>query len=237
MLKKEQIITKKNEVVHVNLMICTPGHSVMAEYLKSLLHWSAKASEYGITWALANGYSSHVADAREVTLAGTKMNSLVENRPFEGKLTYDKLLWIDSDIEFLPEDVAKLYKTDKDIVCGAYLQANGDVMVYESLEKGPYTIAEVEKMRDLVEVETAGFGFICVKQGVFEKLSRPWFQSASTTVPLETGEDYTFQMIGEDVSWCQRVRDLGYTIWFDPSVKLNHHKMMKLTWKGIVPNG
>ena len=57
------------------------------------------------------------------------------------------------------------------------------------------------------------------------------------TAKLEDGSDYSFAMIGEDISWCQRVRELGYTIWFDPSVKLNHHKMMKLTWKGITPNG
>lgn len=218
-------------------MICTPGHSVMAEYLKSLVHWASAAPRYGITWALANGYSSHVADARELTLSGTKINSLIENRPFEGKLTYDKLLWIDSDIEFYPEDVEKLYKSDKDIICGGYLQADGGVMAYESLKKGPYVISEVERMRDIVEVEGAGFGFICVKNGVFESLSRPWFQSAEETLTLDDGKSYTFQMIGEDISWCKRVRELGYTIWFDPSVKLNHHKMMKLTWKGITPNG
>ncbi len=209
----------------------------MTEYLKSLVYWAAKASEYKISWALSTGFSSHVADAREITIAGTKVNSLLENRPFEGNLTYDKLLWIDSDIEFYPEDVVKLYKSEKDIVCGGYLQANGEVMAYETIKKGPYKIEEVERMRDLVEIEAAGFGFMCVKQGVFESMSRPWFQSSVTTVKLDNGLDYTFNMIGEDISWCQRVRDLGYTIWFDPSVKLNHHKMMKLTWKGIAPNG
>lgn len=226
---------------HVNLMICTPGHSMMSDYVKSLIAWASKAAEEGITWGFASGYSSHVADAREITLSGTKQNSLIQDKPFEGNLTYDKLLWIDSDIEFLPEDVLKLYHSDKDVVTGGYLLANGDVVVYETLEKGAYKIDEVEKMRDLVEVDGAGFGFICIKQGVFENLSRPWFQSAITTVKVEDSNnkitDYTFAMIGEDMSWCQRVKEQGYKIWFDPSVKVNHHKMMKLTWKGITPNG
>lgn len=226
----------KEKVPHVNLVICTPGHSMMIPYVKSLMTWAAKANEEKITWSLATGYSSHVADAREIVASGTKQNSIFESRPFEGNLTYDKLLWIDSDIEFLPEDILKLYKSDKDIVTGAYIIANGEVVVYEKLDGPTYKISDVEKMRDLVEVEAAGFGFICVKQGVFESLSRPWFQSANTTIKREDGSDYTFAIIGEDVSWCQRVRENKYKIWFDPSVKLNHHKMMKLTWKGIQPN-
>jgi GT2 family glycosyltransferase len=39
--------------------------------------------------------------------------------------------------------------------------------------------------------------------------------------------------MGEDISWCKRVTDLGFNIWFDPRVKVTHHKTMKLTWEGI----
>jgi hypothetical protein len=224
------------EKPHVNLMICTPGHSMMAEYVKSLLGWNALANEKKITWGFSTGYSSHVADAREITISGTKQNSLTETRPFEGNLTYDKLMWIDSDIEFLPQDILKLYESDKDIVTGAYLLANGDVMAFRSYETGPLTIKDVEELRDYEEVTAAGFGFICVKQGVFESLSRPWFQSAVTKVTLNDVE-YDMPIMGEDVSWCHRAKEKGYKIYLDPLVKVNHHKMMKLTWKGIQSNG
>jgi hypothetical protein len=226
---------EKEIVPHINLMICTPGHSMMAPYVKSLMAWATKAGEEGISWGLSTGYSSHVADAREIVTSGTMFNSLVESRPFNGSVTYDKLMWIDSDIEFTPEDIFKLYKSDKDIITGGYLISNGDVMVYEKLGKRAYRMEDVEKMEDIIEIEAAGFGFICVKQGVFESLTRPWFQSANTTVKLEDGSDYTFAMIGEDISWCQRVLNNGYKLWFDPSVKVNHHKMVKLTWNGIQP--
>lgn len=229
-------MTKSTETPHINLMICTPGHSMMAEYVKSLIQWAGFAGSKNITWGLATGYSSHVADAREIVLSGTRQNNIWQTRPFEGNLTYDKLLWIDSDIEFIPEDVLKLYESDKDIICGGYLMANGAVVVYPTLDH-QLSIQEVEKMRDIIEVEGAGFGFMCVKAGVFESLSRPWFQSATTTIKDEKDEDYSFPMIGEDMSWCHRARENGYKIYFDPSVKVNHHKMMKLTWKGIMPNG
>jgi hypothetical protein len=223
------------EKPHVNIMICTPGHSVMMEYLKSLMAWTAFAAEKEITWGLSTGYSSHVADAREVTLSGTKQNNIKDSRPFTGNLTYDKILWIDSDIEFLPEDVYKLYKSDKDIISGAYLLANGQVVAYPTMREDLH-VEDVKKMREEIEVEAAGFGFICFKSGVFESLSRPWFQSAIVTESFN-GEDFTFAMIGEDISLCKRAKEKGFKIYLDPSVRLNHHKMFKLTWEGIQPNG
>jgi hypothetical protein len=222
------------EKPHVNLMICTPGHSVMMSYLKSLMGWAAFAAEKNITWGFSTGYSSHVADAREVTLSGSKQNNLKDSRPFSGNMTYDKILWIDSDIEFLPEDIYKLYKSDKDIVTGAYLLANGQVVAYPTMRKD-LNIDDVKKMREDLEIEAAGFGFICFKSGVFETLSRPWFQSATVTEEFNE-EKFTFAIIGEDISLCLRAKEKGFKIYLDPSVRLNHHKMFKLTWEGIHPN-
>lgn len=225
----------KKEVPHVNLMICTPGHSMMAEYVKSLLNWNALAAQEKVTWGFSTGYSSHVGDAREIALSGTKENNIDDSRPFEGNVTYDKIMWIDSDIEFRPEDILALYKSEEDIISGAYLLANGQVVVYKD-GNIPYSIEEIEKLDEITEVAGAGFGFICIKKGVFENLSRPWFQSVKMTVELK-GKDYEFPIMGEDLSFCARIKEKGYKIYLDPSVKVNHHKMMKLTWKGIQPNG
>jgi hypothetical protein len=221
---------------HVNLIIATPGHSMMASYVQSLLDTMNVLGEKGITCTFATGYSSHVADAREVTLSGTLENSLVENRPLQGNLTYDKILWIDSDIAWAPEDVLALYESDKDIVSGAYLLANGQVVAYEQLLGPAFTIDQVQNMVEPIRIATCGFGFLCVKQGVFESLTRPWFQSAMVSHKDSiTGEESTFPLMGEDMSWCKRATDAGFEIWFDPSVKVQHHKTMKLTWEGIRP--
>jgi len=220
---------------HVNLIIATPGHSVMGGYLKSLLATIEMLNARGITWAFTNDYSSHVADAREVTLSGTRNNDVNNSLPLSGEVTYDKIMWIDSDIFWTPEDVIKLYESDKDIISGAYLLGSGEVTAYaKMLDKG-FTYDEVKEMTEPIKVEAIGFGFVCVKQGVFEQLSRPWFQSVEVTKKYDDGEEFKFMMMGEDMSWCQRVLNLGLDIWFDPSVKLIHNKMMKLTWEGVRP--
>jgi GT2 family glycosyltransferase len=217
---------------HVNLIIATPGHSVMADYLKSLLDTMNVLSNKGISVAFTNNYSSHVADAREVTLSGTFQNEINNSAPLSGKVTYDKILWIDSDIAWKPEDVIKLYESDKDIISGCYLFANGEVAAYEKPLSSGYLLNDIKDKTDLIEIGSCGFGFVCVKSGVFESLSRPWFQQVMTKMEQD-GKEFEFPVMGEDISWCMRVKEKGYEIWLDPTVQVTHHKTMKLTWEGI----
>lgn len=218
----------------VNVVICTPGHSVMSSYNKSLLETVAELSRRNISWAWSSEYSSHVADAREMTLSGTNINNPGEQRPFCGELEYDKLFWIDSDIAWTPEDFIKLYESDKDIISGAYLLATGEVVAYKKLMGAPYIHDEVKAMTEPVKIYGCGFGFLAIKQGIFEKMTRPWFQAAIGTANFD-GKDFTFPIMGEDISWCKRAMDAGNEIWFDPTVRVTHHKTMKLTWEGPKP--
>lgn len=224
------------DIPHIDVIICTPGHSLMSDYVRSLLETTQELNKRGITWAFSNEYSSHVGDAREITLNGSRENSVTESRPFRGTVTYNKLFWIDSDIAWTPEHFMKLYESDKDIISGAYLLANGEVTAYKQKLGGPFFFEEVLKMEEPVQVHGIGFGFVAVKPGVFESLSRPWFQSVETTMTdPSTGQEYSFSIMGEDIAWCERVRLKGFDIWFDPTVRVQHHKMMKLTWEGPKP--
>lgn len=223
-----------SEIPHVNLIIATPGHSMMSSYVKCLLDTIMQLQNDGLTVLWTSEYSSHVADAREQTLSASKANSLDDSRPLQGKFTYDKILWIDSDINWTYEDVKKLYESDKDIVTGAYLLATGDVVAYKEPFGMPFTYQDFLEKTELETIGSCGFGFICVKQGVFESLPRPWFQSVEHRFVLDD-KVYDVTILGEDMSWCEKVRRLGYEIWLDPTVRLTHHKTMKLTWEGIRP--
>ena len=221
---------------HVNVIICTPGHSLMGVYVRSLLETMGELNARGISFAFSNEYSSHVGNAREATLNGGQHNNIEETRPFQGEVTYDKLFWIDSDICWTIDDFFKLYESDKDIISGAYLLGNGDVTAYPEKLGGPLKYETVLNMNEPIKVHGIGMGFVAVKQGVFESLSRPWFQSVEVTMKdAETSQEYTFPIMGEDIAWCERVHRAGFDVWFDPTVRVQHNKMMKLTWEGIRP--
>ena len=221
---------------HVNVVILTPGNGVTRHYLTSLLETINFLGKQNISFSFSQHYSSHVADAREVTLSGSLVNNFKDRRPFQGNFTYDKLMWIDSDIGWTPEDFLTLYQSEKDIVSGAYILGNGSVAAHKELKGGGefYTVAEVLDMKEPITVNSAGFGFMCIKSGVFESLARPWFQSATHEAPTDSGDTYKFNVIGEDVSFCYRARELGYDIWLDPSVRVIHQKQFLLTWEGLL---
>lgn len=217
---------------HVNLIIATPGNSVMSAYLRSLLAATQELNRRGITWAFSQEYSSHVADAREMTLNGDNQNDPSEQRPFKGSISYDKILWIDSDIAFTPDDVIKAYESPYDITTGAYTLASGEVVAYRELFEPGMTMEEVKGLSSPIKIFGAGMGFMAVKSGIFESLSRPWFQSPTVTVNRR-GQNFTFPIMGEDLSFCYRANEAGFEVWLDPSIKLIHHKMFKLTWEGL----
>ena len=221
---------------HVNVIIATPGNMLHSNYVRSLLQLCDFLTRNNITWAYSSEYSSHVAHAREITMSGTRKNDFTNTKPLEGKITYDKIMWIDSDIQFTVDDFLKLYNSEEDIVSGAYLLADGNCAAYGGVDNANFSIDEVLSWDKIKEVKYVGFGFLCVKNGVFESLSRPWFQQVSEDVELANGEKISnFPLIGDDFSWCARARKEGFRILLDPKVKVTHHKSVKLTWEGMTP--
>lgn len=224
------------EKQHINLIIATPGHSVQSGYLKSLLATISKLAEEKITWGYSCEFSSHVAVAREMTLNGNGEMNFLQSQPFNGQFTYDKILWIDSDITFTPEDVLKAYRSEYDIVSGAYLLSNGEVMAFTETFGSPLRHPDVVKMEEPIPIKGAGMGFMAVKSGVFESMERPWFKTVEASHVMEEGSDpISIQITGEDLSFCTRAIDLGFEIWLDPTIKLIHNKTMRLTWDGPMP--
>ncbi|NBS92159.1 MAG: hypothetical protein EBS91_00020 [Betaproteobacteria bacterium] len=196
-----------------------------AEYVTSLVKTLRAMSECGISYTLLNKYSSFVPTARELTLSDTWQHNYSSSAPVGGNIEYKKIFWIDSDIEWEPADFLALYDSDLDIVSGLYvLDTAGTVAANFPNDRGvPTRINKVEFMLHdkPVEVGGVGFGFLCVKHGVFESIPRPWFLigrvqwSPESEMRVNAGEDY---------SWCARAQAAGYKIWVDPAVKVKHHK-------------
>lgn len=209
----------------VDVLIATPGHSAKMEYVKSLVNTCAELDSLGLTYRFISRYSSFVPTARELTALDSNSHNYSEGAQVGGGVEYGKLFWIDSDIEWKPEDFMRLYNSDLDIVSGLYvLDTAGTVAVnYPNSEGMPTRVNKVEFLlhEEPVEVGGVGFGFVCVKSGVFEKMERPWFLINRVRWSME---DEMRVNVGEDYSWCANASRSGFKIFVDPAVKVKHHK-------------
>ena len=217
---------------HFNVVICTPGANMVPAYVRSLLKTTFILTQKGITWNFMTEYSSLVAHAREKTLGGTGFQDRNNRRPGHGTFTYDKIFWIDSDIEWEPEDFFRLLESDKDVISGCYLIESGESTIFMKPLGMPMLKQEILDKKKIFQARAAGFGFLCVKQGIFEQMERPWFSQIDVEVlNEETGElEYKFPLMGEDVSWCEKVYRMGRELWVDPLVRVNHQKTVRLNW-------
>lgn len=196
-----------------------------SEYVRSLAETMNVLGDMGLRVKYLNKYSSFVPTARELTATDTWNHDYSSNEIAGGSFTYDKIFWIDSDIEWEFEDFYRLYTSGLNVVSGLYaLDQTGKVAVGYPNEYGaPTSVNSVEfLLHDRpVEVGGVGFGFVCMKYGVFESIPRPWFLIGR----VQWSPDSEMRVnVGEDYSWCGKAQQAGYKIYVDPTVKVKHHK-------------
>ena len=61
-------VSSAENIPHYDVVIATPGFSMKAEYVKSLVSTCATLDDLGITYTFLNRQSSFVATARELRL-------------------------------------------------------------------------------------------------------------------------------------------------------------------------
>ena len=215
----------------MRVIFCLPGKQFSNNYFNS---WNATVStlnENGIAFAYSMVYDPVVYYTRNRILGGQNTNGK-EQKPWQGQISYDKMIWIDSDIVWKSEDVLALLNSDKPVTAGTYLMSDGqNFPIVENLDFNHLATAGTFQFmsQDAVRAKTApfkvsytGFGFVCVNAGVFESMEYPWFQPRW----ISGGNFHDF--CAEDVGFCWTAQELGHEIWVDPAVKVLHEKTVLL---------
>lgn len=211
------------------VVFCLPGSHYSGRFLVSFTQLILDCQKMGIRTVISQDYSSMVNFAR-CKVAGADVTRGNKQSPFGGRVQYDYMMWIDSDISFKTKDFESLLKLDKPVSSGWYSQPGGCTPVVESMDDdffrrhGTYKFirsTEMEKMRSPFKADYIGFGWVLVKKGVFERLPYPWFAPKR----MKIGEDLE-DMCSEDVAFCLDARAAGVDIWVDPRVKVGHEKIM-----------
>jgi hypothetical protein len=216
-------------IPHYDVVIATPGHSMKAEYVKSLIATTTWLNEQGMTYCLSSQYSSFVPSARENTATGSYGADWEAVAFGAGKYTYGQIVWIDSDISWTVDALKILLETDMDIVSGMVaVDRTGRIGAMRLNSAGnPVSLNSRDFIveGEPVEVDAVGFGFLKVTSGVFEKMSRPWFDLRHASI-----ETVDFPVLfGEDYSWCLKAKETGFKVWLHPLVRVEHHKELILT--------
>ena len=204
-----------------DIVIATPGSMLTAPFVRSLTKTIKEFERLGISWHFVNYESTYIRYARESIINYGEPEDIHNQIPFAGMIDYQKIMWIDSDIEWEPEQLLSLYYSPRDIISGCYMMING--MVAASIDGLNFLSLNEINLKREIQLGTCGFGFVCVKKGVFEKMPKPWFDSG-----LFEQDGKTITILGEDNSWCKKAQESGFKIWLDPQIRVIHHKTVPL---------
>jgi hypothetical protein len=189
--------TKRPPVVAIG---CPSGDMVHKSFAMSLASLTATCAKAGIQVILTDARSSIVSHARSNCVLDA-----LDHR-------VDYLLFLDSDMTFPRDTVSRLLAHRKDIVGGTYRKRGPP---FETMGLGMVD-GPIEVASGLVQMRRLPTGCMLIDMRVFAELKKPYFMMVSD---MKAGVEY-----GEDVVFCDRARNAGFTIWCDVdlSMELTH---------------
>ena len=97
-----------------------PGRSYSREFLLAWSDLLIQATAKGHQCMISQQYSSVVHFARARCLGGDVLKG-PDQKPFQGNVEYDAMMWIDSDMVFKPDDFFSLLESPHDVTAGIYM--------------------------------------------------------------------------------------------------------------------
>jgi len=189
---------------------------------------------------ISQQYSSVVHFARAKCLGGDVLKG-PDQKPFQGGVDYDVMMWIDSDIVFKPEDFFSLLESPHDVTAGMYmmedLQHFATVKEWDEDFFAKNGTFKFMKPEDLVRVDGVdsspylpvaytGMGWMMIRKGVVESIKYPWFYSDMQRINSADSPGPLVDMNSEDVSFCRALQAAGHTIHVDTKMRVGHQKLM-----------
>lgn len=162
--------------------------------------------------AMMVGYHAKTYPEHEIGIC-TKLGTLIVNQRQElvkEALTggADYLLFLDADMRFPMDTLERLIARDVDIVAANYPTRRLPPKPTAFKEHHP-TIPMMtrDESEGLEEAVSVGAGVMLIKTALLWTLDLPIFDIV--------WDDYHRNFIGEDVYFCKKAREAGYTIWVD----------------------
>lgn len=198
-----------------SILFCTPcyGGVSHAQHLLSCLRLKEALEVRGVDheWLIEANESLITRARNEMT------HSFLNTR-------HSHMMWLDADIEFTADDVAKIWNLEADIAVGVYAMKKRDEQWFAAWKDGKL-VKNLDQFDGPVEVDYAGTGFMLIRLEVIERLSE-----SSESYEGPNGRVSALYMTpihndifeSEDYYFCRKAREAGFKIIMDPSVRLKH---------------
>ncbi len=187
--------------------------------------------ERGLKELEARGYAVRRRAGSAIDLARSQMSTEALDDGFE------EIFWIDADVVFNPDDVDRLRERGLPFVSGIYPK-KGERAIASNVADGTKRIVFGEG-GGLVEIAFAAAGFILCRREVFERIAErlpvcnqglgkrviPFFMP---TVGLRDGKPW---YLGEDFAFSARAREVGFTVYADTTIRLQHIGRYLYSWE------
>jgi len=219
------------------VVFCLPGKDFTPGFFDSWTRFLLQSKSFPFDIVVSRHYSPVIFHCR-ANLLGADNRAGKHQMPFQGKLEYDYIMWLDSDIVFDVPQIMQLYnkmQQDKsiEVLSGIYLTTSGthstivknwDLNYFLKTGMFPFmTPADLKADADknpkkLAEVFYAGMGCMICRKGAIEKVTYPWFE------PIMHEIEFSRDFSSEDVSLCWKWREAGVKIYVDPDIIMGHEK-------------
>ena len=202
----------------MSILFCTPcyGGMVTEAYFRSCMNLREELYRVNLRHDWLTGTNESL-----VTRARNEMTATFL------KTDYSHMMWIDADIEFLPQHVASLWNLETDVAVGIYPMKKMAECWYAAWVNGRL-VKDLDQFAGPIEVDYAGTGFMLIKREVIENLIEAHPETKYEGPHGIVHALYNTPVIdehfdSEDYNFCRRWRGIGGKIMADPSVRLLHH--------------
>ena len=232
------------DLAATRITLATPcfGGLVTQLYMRSVMELVAVARSVGFQVAVELlGHDSLITRSR---------NTLVGRFLQDPDATH--LLFVDADIGFEPDQLARMLQFGQDVVAGIYplkLTEWGDGGLQRALAGEPLetaglryvgtacTGAEFQERDGFVTGQYAGTGFMLIRREALQRMVTAYPELRYDATPGYSGasgesfhhalfdcviDPATQRYLGEDYAFCQRWRAIGGAVWLDTRSTLTH---------------
>jgi len=206
-----------------SLFIALPAydHKVSIKMAISLAKFAQVAPQHGVTIQIGSICGCSVVSRARNLLTADFLESGCSD-----------LLFIDSDINFTPEDVFRLMAWGSDpkkgIVAGVPRTRDPKLTYISTLDMSENDQICMDPM-GLVRAKRVATAFMLVRKDVFTTLidQNPAWAYFDERTKRKIHCVFDFELteegyVGEDFRFCDKAREAGFEVWIDPTIKLGH---------------